>query len=176
MASFRALALLDAHPHESDRADRELAQSDLSRPDELRFLRACVLESLRLWPTTPTILSETTTETAWESGALPAKTALLIFVPYFHRDPLRLRYADAFAPDSWLDGSTPGDWPLIPFSAGPAECPGRNLVLFVSSALLASLIKHHRLRQIQPRPLHAREPLAAAFSPFRLRFELAIRP
>jgi cytochrome P450 len=107
MASFRALALLDAHPDESDRADRELARSDLSRPAELPFPRACVLDSVRLWPTTPAILRETTTETTWEGGALPAKTALLIFVPYFHRDPRRLPHADSFAPDSWLDGDTP---------------------------------------------------------------------
>ena len=106
----------------------------------------------------PAILRETTTDTTWESGALPAKTALLIFVPYFHRDPLRLPYADAFTPDSWLDGNSPGDWPLIPFSAGPAECPGRNLVLLVTSALLAALIEHQRLYQIQPRPLEASAP------------------
>jgi Cytochrome P450 len=156
MATFRALALLDAHP---------------GAPHDEHFLRACVLESVRLWPTTPAILRDTTGETRWESGTLPANSALLIFAPYFHRHPGRLPYADSFAPETWLDGGSPEDWPLIPFSAGPAECPGRNLVLFLASSLLAALLEQHRWRQTHARPLAADTPLPGTLSPFRLRFE-----
>jgi cytochrome P450 len=159
MASFLALALLDAHP---------------GAPRDEPFLRACVLESVRLWPTTPAILRDTTHETSWESGAVPANSALMIFVPYFHRDPRRLSYADSFAPGIWLDGGSPDDWPLIPFSAGPAECPGRNLVLLLTSSLLGALLGQHRWRQTHPRPLDTRTPLPGTLSPFRLRFEPAV--
>jgi cytochrome P450 len=172
MAAFRALALLDAHPDRLRRARGELAGADLSVPQELPFLRACVLESVRLWPTTPAVLRDTTAETAWASGTLPRGTALVIFAPFFHRDGTRLPQADTFAPELWLDGRAHGEWPLIPFSAGPAECPGRNLVLLLCSTLLASLLCGPPLRRAGGAAL---EPgaLPATLSPFRLRFEPA---
>src|SRR3954470_15723639 len=99
MAAFRALALLDAHESEAQRARDEIAAAgDLSRPHDLPFLRACVLESVRLWPTTPAILRETTVPTTWASGSLPARTVLLIHAPFFHRDDTRLEFADSFRP------------------------------------------------------------------------------
>ena len=175
MASFRALALIDANPRESERARHEALQADMSRPQPLPFLRACMLESLRLWPTTPAILRETSTETRWDSGTMPPKTAALIFVPYFHRNRESLAGADSFTPDIWLNGHSRRDWPLVPFSAGPAECPGRNLVLLVTSSMLATLLENHRLRQLHPRPLVAGNPLPGTLSPFRLRFGIAAR-
>jgi cytochrome P450 len=85
MASFRTLALLDAHPHGHDR--------------DAAYLRASVLEALRLWPTTPAVLRDTTAGTAWANGTLRARTGIVIFTPFFHRDPEALPYADSFAPE-----------------------------------------------------------------------------
>lgn len=172
MASFRALALLDAHPAELARVSDELRDKDLSVPQELPSLRATVLESVRLWPTTPAILRDTTTETSWASGTIPAGTALIIFAPYFHRDHERLTHADSFCPEAWLDGEAGEDWALIPFSAGPAECPGRNLVLLITSTLLALLLQRHRFRLAQPSALRGGDHLPATLSPFDLRFDL----
>jgi cytochrome P450 len=146
MATFRALALLDGRP------ERDPA-----------FLGAAVLESLRLWPTTPAILRDTTTETEWRGGTLPAGAGLVIFAPFFHRD---FAGADGFHPELWLDGAEPPA--VVPFSAGPAECPGRSLVLQLSSALLGRLLDGRELRGS-----HVEPPLPATLSPFRLRYSLA---
>jgi hypothetical protein len=62
--------------------------------------------------------------------------------------------------------------PLVPFCAGPAEGPGRNLVLLTTSSLLAALLERHRLRQAHERPLAAGEPLPGTLSPFRPRYEV----
>jgi hypothetical protein len=37
-------------------------------------------------------------------------------------------------------------WPLVPFSGGPGIFPGRNVVLFLTSAMLAALIGERTLR------------------------------
>ncbi|SEH49871.1 Cytochrome P450 [Mycolicibacterium rutilum] len=139
MASLRAMALLATHPGERARALEDAGEPDrvATRP----YLRACVLESVRLWPTTPTILRDTTEDTTWSDGSTVAKGAgLMIVTPAFHRDDELLPFAHSFAPQIWLDGTAQRHPQLVPFSAGPAECPGRNLVLLVTSTLLAHLV------------------------------------
>jgi cytochrome P450 len=106
-------------------------------------------------------------------GTLPAGAAVAIFAPFFHRDGARLAYADAFAPDLWRDGYGPptGD-ALVPFSAGPGECPGRNLVLLLAGAVLAEVLRAGDVRATDGTGVDAAAPLPATLSPFRLRFAL----
>jgi cytochrome P450 len=172
MAAFRALALIDAHPAWHQRVRDELTGRDLTSPQELPALVTSVLESLRLWPTTPGILRETTSPTRWERGVLPTKTSVLIHAPFFHRDDQRLDVADRFAPELW-DGRRPArDWPLVPFSDGPVVCPGRNLVLFSTSTMLAALLEQHDLRLSDPQRLEPTDRLPSVLDPFSLRYRL----
>ncbi|MBO1752820.1 cytochrome P450 [Actinotalea sp. BY-33] len=171
-ASFRALALLHSHPEQLARARAEIAGRDLDRPQDLPFLRATMLESLRLWPTTPAVLRESTERTVWEGGPMPEHTSILTYAPLFHRDDEHLAYAHTFDPEVWLDPARAADWPLIPFSDGPAVCPGRNLVLHVSSSILAMLLDATELGLDQAERL---EPLPGTLDPFTLRFPVAQR-
>jgi cytochrome P450 len=171
IAAYRALALIDAHPDHARLVRDELQGRDLSKPQELPRLRSTVLESLRLWPTTPAILRDAVWDTVWERGVLPARSAVLIVAPFFHRDDRRLPEADRFAPELWASPRSTDDWPLVPFSEGPVVCPGQNLVLLLTTAMMASLLEQHDLRAIGG--LDASRPLPSVFSPFHLGFELA---
>ncbi|MGW6937273.1 cytochrome P450 [Lentzea sp. NPDC054927] len=108
-----------------------------------------VLESARLWPTTPVILRESTKNTQWHGTWLPAGTTFIVFTPFFHRDPDRLPFADQYAPELW-DG--PRDPAIVPFSGGPGECPGRDLVLVTAGTMLDVLTEHLDLTAM-PAPL-----------------------
>jgi cytochrome P450 len=167
MATFRALALLATHPAELERVRTDVSGLDLAEPHQLRFLRACVLESVRLWPTTPMLLRETTEETSWG----PAGTTVLVFTPFFHRNA-GLSYADRFDPDLWLDGRAAENPALVPFSAGPAVCPGRDLVLFCASTMLANLVRQHGFEQASGPVLAPERPLPASLDNFHLKFRL----
>lgn len=178
-ASYRALALIGSHPAPAAEVRDELARQDLAEPHDLPYLRSCVLESLRLWPTTPAVLRETTRETTWRTGTLPAGTSLTVFAPLFHRDDETLDHADRFAPEVWLKRDTVDlalgpvlrdRWPLIPFSAGPAVCPGRNLVLLTSSTVLGRLLQSHDLRLATPDTIDPAAPLPGTLSPFEPTF------
>ncbi|OKJ96427.1 cytochrome P450 [Amycolatopsis sp. CB00013] len=169
IVTFRALALLATHPAARERADEEVADADLTVPGQFPYLRACALESVRLWPTTPALLRESTAETAWG----PAGTTVLIFTPFFHRDPESLPYADRFEPGIWLDGSAAANPALVPFSAGPAICPGRDLVLFCASTMLAWLIKGRRFELTSGAVLGPERPLPATLDNFHLKFSTA---
>ncbi|GAA4010963.1 cytochrome P450 [Allokutzneria multivorans] len=143
MATFQALALLASHP---------------DKPRDHEHLRASVLEALRLWPTTPLLLRD------GEGGTV------LILAPFFHRDDTVLPYANDFEPEIWLGGRA--DPALVPFSGGPAVCPGRNLVLHVTAKVLASLFATHDFM------LDSRElvkPLPGTLDPFGLRFAMSSR-
>jgi cytochrome P450 len=164
MATYRTLALLASHPAEQERARTDIGDTE---PAQLSYLRACVLDAVRLWPTTPMILRETTEETSWG----PAGTTVLIFTPFFHRDP-DLPYADRFEPDLWLDGRAAENPALVPFSAGPAICPGRDLVLFSASTMLANLLRHHRFEQASGPVLSPERPLPATLDNFHLKLNL----
>jgi cytochrome P450 len=172
MAAYRTLALLDAHPDTAAAVREELASS--SDPAELPLLRASVLESLRLWPTTPGILRDGKENTAWERGVLPAGTGLVIFAPYFHRDDRHLPEADRFAPELWTRERSAADWPLVPFSDGPVVCPGRNLVLLLTTSMLAALLEEHEHHAVEG-GLDRSRPLPSLLSPFNLTFRVERR-
>ncbi|MFF0146699.1 cytochrome P450 [Amycolatopsis sulphurea] len=155
IVAFRTLALLAARP----------GTVHAGPAPELPYLRACALESVRLWPTTPMLLRETTEPTAWGR----AGTTILVFTPFFHRDHRRMSYADSFVPEIWLDGRAAAQPALVPFSAGPAICPGRDLVLFTVSTLLAELLRH-RDHHLAGADLSPGRPLPATVDPFHLRF------
>jgi cytochrome P450 len=177
MATFRALALLATHPHQLSRAREEPDAVGETGRTHRPFLRAAVLESLRLWPTTPMILRQTTRETEWENGIMPANTGILIFAPFFHRDETRLPFAHTFHPDVWIEsdpevkGDPPHQWPLVPFSGGTAVCPGRNVVLLLTSEMLSVLIGERSIRLKDPQRMPP-GALPGTLDNYTLTFEL----
>jgi cytochrome P450 len=174
MATFRALALLAAHPTDAETARAEARAAAGEPAPELMFLRTCVLESLRLWPTTPAILRDTTEPTTWGGGnRLRAGTNMVVYAPFFHRNERRLDVADRFSPELWSRNRGTDDWPLVPFSGGPAMCPGRNLVLLTTSTFLSVLIEQHRFDLVQSTRLDDREPLPSVLDPYSLRFDVS---
>jgi cytochrome P450 len=169
MATYRALALLLWDRDRASRAREEITR-DASRQIQ-PYLRASLLESLRLWPTAPFILRETTRQTSWKAGILPANTEVVIFTPFFHRDDERLPYADTFTPELWLYEQIREDEAIVPFSEGPAACPGRHLVLLLGTTMLAELLENeiHLKSPVRLRPDQA---MPATLNPFALRFEV----
>jgi cytochrome P450 len=170
MATFRTLALLCTSPGARAEAFTEIDGPE--RVQDRRYLRACFLESLRLWATTPAILRETTRETEWASGTMPAGTGILIFAPFFHRDDRKLSYAHRLTPELWLHPETRKNWPLVPFSAGPAICPAHNLVPFTASTALAAMLRGRHIELSDPKRL-SHDRLPGTLDNFSLRFEVA---
>lgn len=173
IATFRSLALLATHAEQNDLARQRIGQLDLSVPHVLPYLRACVLESVRLWPTTPLILRDSIAETSWLGETIPFKSTFLIYTPYFHRDDKTLPYANRFCPEIWLDNTVESNPALLPFSAGPARCPGENLVLFTTSMVLAHLLKARQYQLTSPCRPDPRKPLPYTINHFALRFSLS---
>lgn len=167
IAAFRALALLTSASAEADSARTEAETEDGL---DLPLLRATLRESVRLWPTTLVVIRESTEETEWRDGAIEAGTAFLVMSSYFQRDSARLPYADTFDPRIWFDGRADDEPGLLPFSYGPAGCPGRDLVPLTVSLFLRTLLQGgalHRVDAAAPLPATG---LPASLNHFTLRF------
>jgi hypothetical protein len=173
LATFRALAVLATHPVHAEKAAREATSGDVQTRTRLPYLRACLLESLRLWPTTPAILRETTREAELGGRKVAGKTNVMIFAPFFHRDDETLPYAHRFSPEIWLAGEQDSGRALVPFSGGPGLCPAHRFVPMISSALMAGLLARRTISLSGSKPLHPDRDLPGTLSPFGLRLSLA---
>jgi hypothetical protein len=170
MATFRALALLASHPEARRRALDEVEQADPARTS-LPFLRATVLESLRLWPTTPVILREAARDVEIAGSVVPAGTNFVIFAPLLHRDGDMLDAADRFAPEIWLSGQLTA-WPLVPFSEGPGTCPARHFVPMLAAGMLAGILSRRAVAPARRASLAPGTPLPGTLDHHSLEFGL----
>ena len=167
--TLRALAVASARDDVRARLVEELERgAGGGTAALLPYGRACVLEAVRLWPTTFAVLRESVRPTDWDGTSLPAGTGFVVVSVFFHRDAERLDVADAFAPEAWLDGRADADWGIVPFSGGPAGCPGRNVVLLVASHLLARLAGLGL--EVERGQYLARDPLPCTVDHLGLRF------
>ena len=169
------LALLSTYPEMRARALEEIAAADTSHGRgtvaglaDLRFVRACVQDSIRLWPAAPTLVRRTTTDTEWYGTTVRAGTRLLIPAGVFHRARTS-PYANRFAPEIWNEGPRDDDWSLNLFSRGGAQCAGRNLALVLATASLAELLRQGEFGLMKP-TLSPDRPLPYAINPLTVRF------
>ena len=148
IALWRLFAVLASRPDALEPIVAEAGHPEAS--PLLSQAGAAVQESLRLWPTILVVLRESREDTEWRDDVVPAGTEFAIVSSVFHRDDEALDFANGFEPSAWLDGSTDGPWPIIPFSAGPAECPGRNVVLLTTSTAVSHVAASYDL-DVDPR-------------------------
>ena len=141
---MRTLALLATHPEQLHEVRAELARIDIERADDvagLDYTAGCILEAMRLWPSTALFGRVTTQDVTFPGGeVLPADTQVLIYNVFNHRDPARVPYADDFSPGEWVSGDAAQSWQFNFFSHGPQGCPGAGLSVFLGQAFLARLL------------------------------------
>ena len=162
----RALAAILAHPEAEARVRYELADADLATPAGiagLAYLEGCIQEAMRLWPTTPLLVREAVIEDVLGGGTVRPGTQVLIWNAANHRDRSRYPLADTFAPEAWRDGSPS---PLFNhLSSGPQVCAGRDVLLFMAKAVVATMLRDARYTLVSP-DLDPSRPLPHAFNAF----------
>jgi cytochrome P450 len=142
--TFRALATLSTHLEQQREVRAEMAATDITSAAgiaSLTYLAGCLLEAMRLWPTTALFGRVATRDVPFPSGAvLREGTQVLIYNVFNHRNRDRIPYADRFSPGEWASGDAGDDWSYNFFSHGPQRCPGDGLSVFLGQAVLAHLL------------------------------------
>lgn len=167
IATFRALALSTS---QGTVAEAVRAEGRTEDGVDLPLLRATLRESVRLWPTTLVVIRESLRATTWRERTIEPGTAFLVMSGYFHRDSTRLSYADSFEPAIWTDGRAEHEPAILPFSHGPAGCPGRDLVPLTVSFFLRALLRGGPLHRVDEAPPLRPHELPASLDHFTLRF------
>lgn len=119
--------------------------ADLPR---LRFTRAVIEETLRLFPPVP-IQARETLEARTIAGRPLAAGAIVMLVPWLlHRHTLWWDQPDTFLPDRFMPGGSgvPSRYAYVPFSIGPRICTGAAFGLTEAILCLATLAQGFRLR------------------------------
>lgn len=171
LAILRALAVIAARPRVLEKA-RAAADGANGGIDDA-YLRGCIVEALRLWPTTILILRETRAETNWPNGTLPSGYGVWIVSSFFHRDEQRLEGAHDFRPELWTSERPVPGLALVPFSDGPGMCPGRHVVQATAGAALGTLISQVTPVLRHPERVGMEGPLPMTLDHTSLRFGLA---
>ncbi|KAJ7139169.1 cytochrome P450 [Mycena epipterygia] len=126
---------------------------DVSKHPQLKFLSACINETMRLHPPVPTNGTRQVNPNMagrYTAGRfIPPGTS--IYTPSYslHRNPAYFTSPDQFLPDRWLPGATfPKHEPssFIPFSLGPANCAGKRFAKRELLMVACLLLKSFQLR------------------------------
>jgi cytochrome P450 len=130
---------------------------------EMKFLRAVLNETLRLFPAVPFNVRESVNDTTWQSSNpaakpffVPAGTTVTYSVLLMHRRT-DLWGPDAleFDPDRFLDDRlrkylTPNPFIFLPFNAGPRICLGQQFAYNEMSFMLIRLLQNFSSITLSP--------------------------
>ncbi|KAF2147020.1 uncharacterized protein K452DRAFT_282003 [Aplosporella prunicola CBS 121167] len=133
--------------------DEDQAVASYDQVKHLPYLRACLDESLRLFPPTPASLGrETPPEgTTIIDDFIPGGTSVGISAVVAHRDEHVYPQAEKFVPERFLGENGKALQPyFITFSAGARGCIGRNISYLEQTVAVASII--HRYDFALPYP------------------------
>lgn len=124
---------------------RVVAEADVP---SLPYLQAVVKETLRLHPTGPLIVRESTEDCKIDGYDIPAQTRVFINVWALGRDPSHWKRAFQFEPERFMNQSEEGNldvkgqsFQLLPFGSGRRSCPGASLALHVVQSTLGAMIQ-----------------------------------
>ncbi|CAD6219020.1 unnamed protein product [Miscanthus lutarioriparius] len=148
------MAELLRHPAVMSKVRAELrdALGSKPHPDEsdigrLPYLRAVVMESMRLHPPSPMLMPHLAMADGAEVGGfeVPAGTKVIINLWAIMRDPATWAEPEAFSPERFV-GASDADFrgkdrlEFMPFGAGRRACPGTPMATRVVTLLLASML------------------------------------
>ena len=174
------LALAGLHPEIQQKAYEEVvevlgtgnddgeenASIDLETIGQLKYLEACIKESLRLITTVPIITRHLHSDLHLDNGCvIPAGTDLSVSIVGLHTSPVYYERPDEYRPERFFEPTADRSaYAFIPFSAGSRNCIGQRFAMTNLKTSIAFLLRKLRFQSLTP--LHE----------MKNRFEIVTKP
>lgn len=115
---------------------------------KLKFTRAVVEETLRLYPPVPIFAREALAAETVAGQHIPKGSIVMVIPWLLHRNRKLWDRPDQFLPERFLgtNGPTPDKWIYVPFSIGPRTCAGMAFGLTEAILCVATLAQRYSLR------------------------------
>ncbi|KAJ2897481.1 hypothetical protein MKZ38_004648 [Zalerion maritima] len=126
--------------------DEDEIVASYDKVKHLPYLRACLDESLRLFPPTPQGLTrKTPPEGIWIMDYfVPGNTTVAVSSLVAHRDESVFPDAERYIPERWLgEKGKELQSAFLTFSAGARGCIGRNISYLEQTVLIASVVHRY---------------------------------
>ena len=156
-ALFWALYLLALDPATQEQVAAEareaLAKGGLE-PERLKFTRAVLDETMRLYPPAP-IIARAANGPDIVAGRAVRKGDIVLISPWLlHRHEKLWRDPGAFVPSRFMAPAPPPDrFAYLPFSVGPRVCIGAHFALVEATLALASVVGAFRVELLDRNPV-----------------------
>ncbi|GJV47979.1 cytochrome P450 71A1-like protein [Tanacetum coccineum] len=114
--------------------------------DKLKYLKAVIKETLRLYPVTPLLVQREAIDRCVINGyEIPKKTLVYVNVWAVGRDPNCWERPEEFEPERFMGSGSSidykgTDFELIPFGSGRRICPGISMAAVTMEMTLSNLI------------------------------------
>ena len=119
---------------------------EMSDVENLKYTRAILDETMRLYPPVPILSREAMAEDTIRDRKVPAGSIMLIVPWLIHRHKKYWDKPDHFIPERFMpEAPKPIKFSYIPFSAGPRVCLGKNFGIVESVLTIAMLAQRFRL-------------------------------
>ncbi|KAH9512026.1 Cytochrome P450 4V2, variant 2 [Dermatophagoides farinae] len=166
MSLIWTLHLLGNHPDIQNRVHKEIDEIRQQSDDDddqttqnwsqnqlrqMKFLEACIKESLRIYPSVPVISRYTHQDTEIEPGRIiPKGTSVALVLYMIQRDPKYFQQPERYIPGRFIEDSEHycgrmNPFAYVPFSAGPRNCIGQKFALQEEKIMLATLLSRYRV-------------------------------
>jgi cytochrome P450 len=156
-ALFWSLYLLALDPETQDRLAEEAQQAMASGgldPDRLKFARAVLDETMRLYP--PAFLIARAAGRADVVAGIPVRKGdVILIAPWLlHRHEKLWRDPNAFIPERFMPPAPPPDrFAYMPFGLGARVCIGAHFALVEATLALARIIGTFRVTLLDDEPV-----------------------
>ncbi|RDD37947.1 Cytochrome P450 10 [Trichoplax sp. H2] len=147
------LLLLSQYPKVQEKLYQEITNvlNDGEDPDaatvhKAPYLRACIKESMRIYPAIVRISRTLQKDVALSGYHVPANTAVVACLYEVFHNEANYPEPEIFKPERWIKGTHPESigrvgFKFIPFGFGPRMCLGRRIAELEMHLLLAKLVK-----------------------------------
>jgi cytochrome P450 len=153
-ALFWSLYMLALDPATQDELATEVADLGTADMDQLKFTRAVIEETMRLYPPAFLVARAAYAPDTVSGMEIKRGDALIIAPWLLHRHEKLWRDPNAFIPQRFMAPAPPPDrYTYLPFGAGPRVCIGAHFAMVEATIALARLIGAFRVELADKTPV-----------------------